>query len=96
MGTINASEARASLPELLDRVGEGEEITITRHGKPVAVLVRPDVLRPRRAAEIFEQADRLQHLMEEVRAGRLPAGPGLTHERAEELIRYVRASRDSR
>jgi prevent-host-death family protein len=96
MGTINATEARASLPELLDRVGDGEEITITRHGKPVAVLVRPEVLRRRRAAEIIEEADRLQHLMEEARAGRLPAGPGLTPERAEELVAYVRASRDSR
>ncbi len=45
MTTMTVSEARAALPELLTRVEEGEEVTITRHGKAVAVLVRPDALR---------------------------------------------------
>jgi len=31
--------ARASLPNLLDRVARGEEIIITRAGKPVAKLI---------------------------------------------------------
>jgi prevent-host-death family protein len=39
MSEIGASEARNSLGGLLDRVVRGEEITITRHGKPVARLV---------------------------------------------------------
>jgi antitoxin (DNA-binding transcriptional repressor) of toxin-antitoxin stability system len=46
---MTVSEARAALPELLDRVLAGEEVTITRHGRPVAVVVRPDSLRVRRA-----------------------------------------------
>lgn len=46
---MTLSEARAALPQLLDRVGAGEEVTITRHRKPAAVLVRPDTLRARRA-----------------------------------------------
>lgn len=37
------------MPELLDRVLAGDEVTITRHGRPVAVVVRPDALRVRRA-----------------------------------------------
>ena len=49
MTSMSASEARAALPELLNRVEGGEEVTITRHGHPVAVLVRPDSLRARRA-----------------------------------------------
>ena len=49
MVMMNVSEARAALPDLLSRVEGGEEVTITRHGKPVAVLVRPDALRARRA-----------------------------------------------
>jgi prevent-host-death family protein len=36
---IGASEAKNILGSLLDRVEHGEEIVITRHGKPVARLV---------------------------------------------------------
>lgn len=41
---MTISEARAALPEVLDRVAEGEEVTITRHGRPIAVVIRPDVV----------------------------------------------------
>ena len=41
MPTVGAFEAKTRLSELLDRVEEGEEIVITRHGKPVAVLAPP-------------------------------------------------------
>lgn len=44
MAVMTISEARAALPEVLDRVAEGEEVTITRHGRPVAVVIRPDVI----------------------------------------------------
>ena len=53
MSTMSSSEARAGLPEILDRVSEGEEITITRHGKAVAVVVRPETLRIRRALSLI-------------------------------------------
>jgi prevent-host-death family protein len=36
---IGAFEAKNKLGSLLKRVEQGEEITITRHGKPVARLV---------------------------------------------------------
>jgi len=36
---IGAFEAKNTLGTLLDRVERGEEIVITRHGKPVARLV---------------------------------------------------------
>ncbi len=39
MERISASEARRHLPRLLDRIAQGESLTITRHGKPVARLV---------------------------------------------------------
>jgi len=41
---MTISEARAALPEVLTRVAQGEEITITRYGSPVAVVVRADVV----------------------------------------------------
>lgn len=39
MQTVGAYEAKTHLPALLDRVSQGEQITITRHGVPVAILV---------------------------------------------------------
>jgi prevent-host-death family protein len=37
--TIGAFEAKTKFSELLERVRKGEEITITRHEKPIARLV---------------------------------------------------------
>lgn len=52
---IGAFEAKNKLGMLLDRVESGEEIIITRHGKPVARLVpnatRIDKLQTRAALE---------------------------------------------
>ena len=44
MVVMTMTEARAKLPQVLDRVAAGEEITITRRGKPVAVVMRPDIV----------------------------------------------------
>lgn len=41
MQTINVRETRERLSHLLDAVATGEEITILRHGKPVARLTPP-------------------------------------------------------
>jgi prevent-host-death family protein len=94
--SMTVSEARAVLPELLSRVEEGEEVTITRHGQPVAVLIRPDALRTRRARAALDDAERIHELLAEAAAAPLPEGPGLTAQRAEELIGEIRAGRDAR
>ena len=39
MREIGAYEAKTHLPRLLDEVAAGESITITKHGRPVALLV---------------------------------------------------------
>ena len=39
MDSVGAFEAKTHLSELLDRVSQGETITITRHGVPAAMLV---------------------------------------------------------
>src|SRR3954466_843032 len=54
---VSVSEARAALPALLDEVAQGEEVTITRHGRPVAVLVRPRRLRHPAVQQLFDEAD---------------------------------------
>jgi len=94
--SMSASEARAALLELLNRVENGEEVTITRHGRPVAVLVRPDALRVRRAEVVLDDATRIHDLLAEAAATPLPEGTGLTEQRAEELIADIRASRGAR
>ena len=44
--TVQASEAKARLLQLLDEVEQGESIVITRHGRPVARL-EPEASRRR-------------------------------------------------
>ncbi len=39
MGTVTAFDAKTRFGELLERVGRGEEIVITRHEKPVARII---------------------------------------------------------
>ena len=54
MREVGTLEARNSLSALLELVAKGEEVTITRHGRPVARLVPPlvrDVEKARQAAD---------------------------------------------
>jgi prevent-host-death family protein len=39
MATYSVAEAKNQLPKLLDRAIAGEEVTITRRGKPIARIV---------------------------------------------------------
>jgi prevent-host-death family protein len=53
MTTIGAFDAKTNLSALLDRVEAGEEIVITRHGKPIAKLSpipKSQALTPQEAA----------------------------------------------
>ncbi len=93
---ISSTEARATLPDLLDRVLDGEEVTITRYGQPVAVVVRPDALRSRRAEAALAAAGAVGAALEAGRAALLSRTPGLSTLRADELIEDVRAARERR
>ena len=42
MKTLQFTEAKARLSEVLDEVERGEVIDITRHGKTVARIIRPE------------------------------------------------------
>lgn len=66
MQEIGAFEAKNTLSALLDRVEQGEEIVITRHGKPVARLVRHlPVIDREKARAAF------QHMREEAKRAKL-------------------------
>lgn len=93
---VTISEARASLPALVDRVIAGEEITVTRHGQAVAVLVRPDTLRARRAEAALTVAADVDDALSRGRATPLSARPTLSKRRADALIADVRSSRAAR
>ncbi len=58
MATVTAFEAKTRFGELLERVGRGEEIVITRHEKPVARIVpegRRSLEQVRKAAAALAQ-----------------------------------------
>jgi antitoxin (DNA-binding transcriptional repressor) of toxin-antitoxin stability system len=93
MAQLTISEARAILPEVLDRVERGEEITITRHGRPVGVLLRPDALRLRRAERVVERAREVGELVSAAR-GQPLADAAVSPARAEEWVDAVRGDRD--
>lgn len=67
MTTVGAFEAKTHLSALLERVGRGEEITITRHGKPIARLV------PVQAAD-RDRVDRAIAALKAARAGKTLGG----------------------
>lgn len=67
MITVGAYEAKTRLAELLDLVQQGETVTITRHGVPVATLTAAQGVRTRPLAEVFAE-------MREARRGRRVPG----------------------
>jgi antitoxin (DNA-binding transcriptional repressor) of toxin-antitoxin stability system len=93
MESLTVSEARARLPEILDRIEKGEEITITRHGRPAAVLLRPDAVRVRRGESTIDRAREIGRMIEDARHRPL-SPPTMSVARAEELVAQIRADRD--
>jgi len=55
MITVGAFEAKTKLSELLDRVERGEEVLITRHGEPVARLVKVRDAKQRNMEEVLKR-----------------------------------------
>ena len=81
MESISVDEAKAHLPRLLDRVAHGEEIRITRDGRPVARLVPEANSAP---ADIQAAIDEIK----EFRRGRTLGGVATVRELIEEGRRY--------
>jgi prevent-host-death family protein len=60
MITVGAFEAKTHLSTLLDRVAGGEEVVITKHGRPVARLVSAFHIDRTRVTEAFEKLKALR------------------------------------
>jgi prevent-host-death family protein len=70
MKTVGTFEAKTRLSTLLEQVGRGEEITITKRGKPVARLVPVDAFSRDR---LKDTVARLKAFREGRRLGNLSA-----------------------
>ena len=93
MSTWNVTDARAALPEILRLVAAGEDVTLTRYGQAVAVVVRPDSLRSRRATSALQEGAALGQLLAELAGQDDPDGE-LSVARADEQVTALRADRD--
>ena len=60
MITIGAFEAKTHLSSLLDRVAAGEEVVITKHGKPVVRLIAAQQVDRARVAQAVEKLKSLR------------------------------------
>jgi antitoxin (DNA-binding transcriptional repressor) of toxin-antitoxin stability system len=94
--TLSVSEARATMSEVIERVLAGEEVTITRHGVAVAIVLRPDVFRARRLTPAMRMAQELHDRLERARHEPLDHATGLTMAEADDLVAEVEASRSAR
>ena len=63
---VGAFEAKTNLSSLLDRVAAGEEVLITKHGKPVARLVKAN---DAKREEIADAITKLKELRKGVNLG---------------------------
>jgi len=92
---LSLSDARARLPELLDRVAAGETVHITRHGKPAATLVDHDRWMKTRTHDVLMQAAKLRRDIEAARGKPWPENftpsPGWD---SEAHLAEIRAGRD--
>lgn len=79
MRTVGAYEAKTHLPRLLDEVERGGEITITRHGRPVARLV---------PAAAPADPERIKKAIKEIRA--LSRGK---HATRDEILEWIKGDR---
>ncbi|MGH9604715.1 MAG: type II toxin-antitoxin system Phd/YefM family antitoxin [Terracidiphilus sp.] len=55
---VSTAEAKNRLPELIRAVEEGEQVVITRHGKPVAQLAPPP--KEKREVQFGSMKDRIK------------------------------------
>lgn len=57
MREVQASDAKAHLPSLLDDVERGEAVVITRYGKPIARIVPEPDDRQERIGRVMAEID---------------------------------------
>ncbi|MGV3634618.1 MAG: type II toxin-antitoxin system Phd/YefM family antitoxin [Pseudorhodoplanes sp.] len=68
MKHVGIFEAKTNLSRLIEQVEKGQDVVITRHGKPVAKLVRARAeLTPQQIAERKDAIEKLQQIASELK-----------------------------
>ena len=62
LSTISLKDAKASFSHVIDQAASGEFVTITRHGRPAAVLVSTTVAEAARKALAKDRPSLIQYL----------------------------------
>lgn len=75
MSTVSLKDAKAAFSSIVDQASAGEFITITRHGKPAAVLVSVDAAEIAKKVSLTRQHSLTDHLLA------FPAGDEIDFER---------------
>lgn len=95
MAEYSLSEARAQLPLLLTKAAAGEPVTITRHGRPEAVIVgHSEWVRSQARSRVMEQARILSEMREEAKKKSWEDIGWLEDYDADAHVAEIRAGRD--
>jgi prevent-host-death family protein len=96
MESLSLTDARARLPQLLDRVAAGESFTITRRGAGVAVLTGHDEWMRTKTHDVILEARALHERIEAARGKPLDlSGPPADPADVDTAIAELRRDRDS-
>jgi prevent-host-death family protein len=94
MESLSLSDARAKLPQLLDRVAAGESFTITRHGAEVAALVGHDEWMKTKTHDVIVQARELRRRIEAARGKPIDwSGPAADPAETDAIIEELRSGK---
>lgn len=86
MAVYGVAEAKNKFTHLLERVEDGERIVITRHGKPVAEIVKTPTTATRPAPKDFEAImEELRKVRESLPPADMPAADVIRQLRDEEI-----------
>jgi prevent-host-death family protein len=94
MVEMTMSEARKAWAAVLDRVESGEAITITRHGREVAVVAPPPSVEDRLSPAVAEALGTLRAGLARAQREQPDLAAAISVDRAEELVAAIRAERD--
>jgi prevent-host-death family protein len=94
MESLSLTDARAQLPQLLDRVAAGESFAITRHGAPIAALVGHDKWMKTKTHDVILQARDLRRRIEAARGNPIDwSGPAADPADTDSIIEELRRSK---
>ena len=97
MERLSLTDARAQLPQLLDRVTAGESFAITRHGAAVAVLTGHDEWMKIKTHDVILQARELGRRLDTARGKPIDlSGPPTDRENVDAAITDLEWSKGER